>query len=267
MDENPASPVAPARVAQEDQYRFPYHYLPVFSDGQFRQHEYWSWGYRYLGRLRVTLDLLQGLSFGSLVDLGCGDGRFLAEVNARFPGKELVGIDSSAKAISLARRMNPGVRYECMDILEELPDAKCDVVTLLEVIEHIPVRSLSRFLSAAVDLLRPGGHLILSVPHVNAKIPEKHFRHFDAKALRGVLPSCLTVIKMFPFDYGSLFLGAIVKLMGGAGRYYIVTHPGLANFVFRYYMDRCLYGEGEGGCRRLACIAQKEMVKDRTSGR
>ncbi len=48
-------------------------------EGRFSQLRHWSWGYRYLGRLQVVFDLLDGLEFDSLLDVGCGDGRFLRE--------------------------------------------------------------------------------------------------------------------------------------------------------------------------------------------
>ncbi|MFH1964905.1 MAG: hypothetical protein ABIJ42_05120, partial [Acidobacteriota bacterium] len=47
--------------AQEVQYSYPYHYLPIMTREGFSQHRYWSWGYRYLGRLKVVFDLLHGL--------------------------------------------------------------------------------------------------------------------------------------------------------------------------------------------------------------
>lgn len=248
----------PEQVAQEEQYAIPYHYLPVSSGGGFRQHEYWSWGFRYLGRLRVALGLLDRVDFESLIDIGCGDGRFLSEVKTRFAGKRLLGIDHSEKAIAFAHRMSPGVRYEQRDILLASPEDQFDVVTLLEVVEHIPDESLALFMAAAADVLKPGGHMIITAPHVNVGIPAKHYRHFDSRSLGNILPAGMTVLESIPFDYSDWLLRLVVRFMGGTGRYYIVTCPAVTRFMFRHYLRRCLYGHGEKRCRRIACIARKE---------
>lgn len=247
----------PQQEAQERQYTFPYHYLPVVEDGRFRQHRYWSWGYRYLGRLRVALDLLGGLDFRSLIDVGCGDGRFLVEVQERFGDLRLLGIDSSGRAITLARQMSPALRYERVDIVTHPPDDRFEVATLLEVIEHVPPDILPRFLSAVAGVLEPGGYLIVTAPHVNAPLPKKHFQHFEPDRLREVLPPSLTLLKTVAFDRSSRLLSLLQKLMGGSGRYFVLTHPGLNDFLLRYYLERCLYGGGERRCQRIACLARK----------
>jgi SAM-dependent methyltransferase len=247
----------PQQVVQEDQYTVPYHYLPVITDGLFSQHQYWSWGDRYLGRLQVALDLLAETSFESLIDIGCGDGRFLAEVDARFHQKSLLGIDPSEKAVALARRMNPSLRYESADLSTATWSERWDVATLLEVIEHIPPNTLPDFLVAVVDTLNPGGHVIITAPNLNQNVPPKHYQHFDADVLRDVLPRSLTILRTVPFDAPSLILRFVVKLMGGSGRYYIVTHPRLTSWVLRYYLKRCLHGGGVKRCQRIACVARK----------
>ncbi len=245
---------------QEQAYRFPYHYLPVMEGGCFSQHEYWSWGYRYLGRLRITLDLLERTSFESLLDVGCGDGRFLREVQSRFSGKRLLGIDYSEEAVRLARSLNPELRYEAMDIVRSRLAEEFDIVTLLEVIEHIPPDSLPEFLRAVTGSLKPGGWLILTTPHTHTRVDPKHYQHFNAARLRELLGNDYDPVECIPFDYIDWPTRLFLKLLGGSGRYFIVTHAGLNNFFFRRYMRRCLHGTGEARCHRIAGMAQKRVV-------
>lgn len=56
-------------------------------------------------RLRPALDLLGAvpeLPEGAVVDLGCGAGAVAAALRARFPGRALVGVDSSPKMLAQA---------------------------------------------------------------------------------------------------------------------------------------------------------------------
>lgn len=245
---------------QEEQYSFPYHYLPSFVKGNFSQNQYWSWGYRYLGRLQVVFDLLCKVEFESLIDIGCGDGRFLKEVNTRFSQKRLLGIDYSETAIALAKRMNPDLRYEYKNILSSSITEIFDVVTLLEVIEHIPAEKLRDFMSAVSNVLRPGGYLIITTPHTNVRLIPKHFQHFNSTKLKELLRDGFDQLQCIPFDYISLFLRVFLRLLGGSGKYFIITQPEFNNAFFRYYMKHCLYGTGEAGCHRIACVAQKNNL-------
>lgn len=56
-------------------------------------------------RLRPALDLLaqvHDLPAGDVVDLGCGDGAVAGPLRARFPGRRLVGVDSSPAMLAQA---------------------------------------------------------------------------------------------------------------------------------------------------------------------
>ncbi len=243
------------QTLQDSLYRVPYHYLPVVEGGRFSQHEYWSWGYRYLGRLHVTLALLEQHPFESLLDIGCGDGRFLREVQQRFPGKRLLGIDGSAAAIRWAQILNPDVRFEHLDVLDRTHDERFDVVTLLEVIEHVPPARLPEFLRAAARPLRPGGRLILTTPHTNMRLDPRHYQHFDSARLRELLEADFDGVACTPFDYIDWRTRVLLQALGGSGRYYLVTHAGLNTWFYRRYMTRRLRGSGETGCHRLAAVA------------
>lgn len=260
LDSKLTSDDSPADI-QDSLYEYPYHYLPRLQGLNFSQHRYWSWGYRYLGRLRVTFDLLKGIEFDSLLDIGCGDGRFLKEAAEIYTGKKLSGIDKSPRAIALARRLNPEIRFETVDILDSPPTEKWDVVTMLEVLEHIPPSDLSLFLGTAAGLIKTGGHLVLTVPHVNEKLSDKHYQHFNPQKLEELLLPDFEDIGCIPFDHISPLLQLAEKLMGGSGRFFLVTHQGLNNLRFQYYMRKCLYPAGESRCRRVACLARKPRQK------
>lgn len=242
---------------QEEQYRFPYHYLPTYDGTRFSQLQHWSWGYRYLGRLEVTLDLLGTLAFRSLVDVGCGDGRFLAEVRQRWPDRTVLGIDSSETAVALARRIIPDVPLMTRDILHSPLDQRFDVATLLDVIEHVAPESLPAFLQAVSRCLRPGGYLVLTAPHRNEPHIAKHYQHFDSANLRQMLSGAFSEPRFVFFDRRSWRSHLAWKLLGGSGQFYIITHSGLNTFMFNHYRRRCLYAPDERSCLRLACVAQK----------
>lgn len=245
---------------QEKLYEFPYHYLPSLRNGNFTQHQYWSWGLRYLGRIQIVFDILQKLEFKSLIDIGCGDGRFLREVDNQFKGKKLLGIDYSETVISLARKMNPDLCFIQKNIISTSLNDRFDVATLLDVIEHIPIESIEPFMKAVSDVIRPGGNLIISVPHTNEKLFPKHYQHFNSAKLTKLLKNDFQVVRFIPFDYISLILKLFLKLSGGSGKYFIITHAGMNNFLFRFYKRYCLYGKGEKSCMKIVCIARKKSI-------
>src|SRR5512135_225184 len=104
---------------QEAQYSFPYHHIPSVQKAKFSPVRYWSWGFRYLGGIQLVLDQLENTQFSSLIDIGCGDGRLLREIASHYGEKHLLGIDASTRAIQLAQALNPGVRYQTIDLFNE----------------------------------------------------------------------------------------------------------------------------------------------------
>jgi 2-polyprenyl-3-methyl-5-hydroxy-6-metoxy-1,4-benzoquinol methylase len=243
--------------AQETQYSYPYHYLPRVTGDGFNQVLYWSWGYRYLGRLKVVFELLDRIEFHSLLDIGCGDGRFLREASLAYPNLELAGIDSSERAVTLAKQINPGLKFKQQDILDSPLETKWDVITLLEVIEHISPSELPDFMMAACGMLNPGGHLVITVPHLNEKLIPKHFQHFTLEKLRALLPPGFEETESFLFDRNPPSLRLFLKLMGGSGRFYVISHQGLNNLLYNYYIKKCLYSNKHRQCKKIAFMSQK----------
>jgi SAM-dependent methyltransferase len=125
---------------------------------------------------------------GRVLDLGCGDGRLAAELDAA----ELTAADVSRVALERARRRLPGARLVELEPDAPLPlaDASFDLVLCAETAEH--VRDLQLLLSEIRRVLVPGGELALTTPATPALArPEPplspHLRRFTRASLREVL--------------------------------------------------------------------------------
>src|SRR5688572_17992944 len=125
---------------QDAEYRFPYHYVAQWRP-HFTQSFTDTWGINYVSTIEHLLARLAAMEFRSLVDVGCGDGRLAREIAATFPGREILGVDYSARAIGLAQAMNAGsgaATYRQLDIVAPHDVGQHDVATLVEVLEHVP---------------------------------------------------------------------------------------------------------------------------------
>jgi SAM-dependent methyltransferase len=96
------------------------------------------------------------------LDLGCGDGRFTAEL-AR-AGAAVVGVEVAQSAVDRARAREPDLDFQLAPVDGPLgfEDGSFDLVWASEVIEHIA--DTARWLSEVRRVLAPGGRLLLTTP-------------------------------------------------------------------------------------------------------
>lgn len=112
-----------------------------------------------------------GLAGQQVLDVGCGGG-LLAEGMVR-RGARVLGIDLAPEALAVARlhALESGVAVEYRQVeveaLAESSPAGFDVVTCLEMLEHVP--DPSAIVAALARLVRPGGHVVVSTINRNAK--------------------------------------------------------------------------------------------------
>ena len=118
------------------------------------------------------IDSLAGLTGKQALDVGCGGG-ILADSMAR-KGAGVLGIDLAGKALKVAQlhaieAATPRVRYRevAVEALADETPAQFDVVTCMEMMEHVP--DPSSVVAACARLVKPGGWVFFSTINRNAK--------------------------------------------------------------------------------------------------
>ena len=112
-----------------------------------------------------------GLAGKRTLDVGCGGG-ILTEAMAR-AGAAVTGIDLSDKALAVARlhQLESGVdvdyRLSAAEALAAEAPASFDVVTCMELLEHVP--NPASTVTACARLVKPGGLAVFSTINRNPK--------------------------------------------------------------------------------------------------
>ena len=106
-----------------------------------------------------------------VVDIGCGGGILAESMATR--GAQVTGVDLSEKALGVARlhlfESGQSVDYRLIsaeDLAREAP-ASFDVVTCMEMLEHVPDPAST--IRACATLVKPGGHVFFSTLNRNLK--------------------------------------------------------------------------------------------------
>ena len=102
----------------------------------------------------------------TVLDIGCGDGFLTNALSSAC--EEVTGIDASLTGISLSQSMIDNSKiYLACGLAGNLPfkGNAFDVVTLFEVIEHIPVTSLKDVMKEIKRVLKEEGMLIVTTPN------------------------------------------------------------------------------------------------------
>ncbi|TGL44757.1 class I SAM-dependent methyltransferase [Leptospira perdikensis] len=112
---------------------------------------------------------------GNLLDVGCGLGFFVKAVLTKKTGWSAVGYEISKQAVKFANEQN-GMKTVYAGLVQDskLPKESFDIITLWDVIEHIPKpHSLLTYLHG---LLKPGGILFLQTPNFPIQLAKANLK-------------------------------------------------------------------------------------------
>jgi SAM-dependent methyltransferase len=123
-------------------------YIEVLPETQRRIHAF------YLPRFAGCRQVL---------DLGCGDGDFVALLQER--SVDVLGVDSDPKTCAAAAANGlPIVQADVFDYLAGLEPASVDGIFSAHMVEHLPYERVMSLIDAAFRVLRPGGVMVLATP-------------------------------------------------------------------------------------------------------
>lgn len=163
-----------------------------------------------LARVDKVLGILKGITANELLDIGSGRGAFLWPLIDLFPDLDVKAIDCSDQRVHDINCVKSGgltnLSADLMDVINlDLPDDSYDVVTMLEVLEHIPNAQ-----DAINEVVRVAKRFIIfSVPSKEDDNPE-HIHLFDQKRLIALLENA--GVQRVRFDYVLNHIIAIAKI-------------------------------------------------------
>lgn len=117
------------------------------------------------------IDRIASLAGKTVLDVGCGGG-ILSESMAG-KGASVIGIDLGDKALQVAKLhlLESGKKVEyrkvAVEALAEEQPGRYDIVTCMEMLEHVPDPAST--VRACAQLVKPGGHVFFSTLNRNPK--------------------------------------------------------------------------------------------------
>lgn len=116
-----------------------------------------------------------GLASGQLLDLGCGTGAFLHEMETN--GWQTTGLEPDYNAREKALQLYRLSVHEPSHLFH-LPEGSFDAVTMWHVMEH--VYDLHGYMAQIKKLLRPNGILVIAVPNYTSRDATHYRSHWAA---------------------------------------------------------------------------------------
>ena len=119
-------------------------------------------------RAKWILEKIKSKNPKSILDVGCGDGFYLYLLCELFPKPKIVGIDKDKNALKSAaiNLKDKNLKIKHGDIYNlNFSDNSFDIILASEILEHL--KDDFKGLKEIYRVLRPGGLVLISVPHGN----------------------------------------------------------------------------------------------------
>ena len=239
---------------QADQYKFPYHYIPGFDEwGYGVRYKVLSWGLEYLCYQEHIKTLVEKLSPNSVIEVGCGDGRFIGRLKSEI---RRLGVDLEPRSINFAKSFNDNVEFICSSAKEI--DEIFDVCVAIEVLEHISDENVGAFIQALFSKVCNRGNVIICVPTTVIPLNKKHYRHYTEDLLikqikdSGVKCNIISHERIYREPaWLKLYLRTTIN------KYWIFEPSFLRKIVWNYIWKSLRYADQTNG-HHIVIVARKE---------
>ncbi len=141
---------------------------------------------------------------GDVLEVGCGRGAFTGRLVRR--AKSVVAIEPDHQSFVIAQQqLGSSVQLRNIECSELLSSECFDTVCAFEVLEHIEHDRAA--LEDWIEHLRPGGHLVLSVPADSKRLGDwdemvGHYRRYDRKEMKNLLEGVgLRVVDISQYNF------------------------------------------------------------------
>jgi len=163
-----------------------------------------------------------GLCDRHIVDIGCGGGIRAEAMSAS--GAKVTGIDMAEGPLAVARlhqvesKTDVEYRHATAEELAAEQSARFDVVTCLEMLEHVP--DPAQVVQSCAELVKPGGHVFFSTINRNPK--SFLFAIVGAEYMLKLLPAGTHAYQRFirPSELESWARSAGLELSASTGMHY-----------------------------------------------
>lgn len=104
---------------------------------------------------------------GTIVDLLCGTGFLLGELQKKRPDIKYVGIDLESEFIEYAQQQYPSVNFQVADALLWASDIKFDAVICTGGLHHIPYEKQKEFVGKLSNFVAHNGFAVVADPYID----------------------------------------------------------------------------------------------------
>jgi hypothetical protein len=104
------------------------------------------------------------------------------------------------------------------------------------------------------NLLKPGGILYVSVPHINKPVEYKHYRHFTSESLTKELSQKFETLDVFFIEkraYRKQLIDCIL-----INSLFILNIRRATEWLYAYYKKNLFLAENEAVCQRIVVRAK-----------
>jgi 2-polyprenyl-3-methyl-5-hydroxy-6-metoxy-1,4-benzoquinol methylase len=119
-----------------------------------------------------------------LLDVGCGTGHLMAEIQTWSKPRSLSGCDFADEAMKFSRERFPECRFFTHDINDPLPSTY-DIILCTEVFEHLERPFVA--IKNLVNAVRPGGSIAITVPNGRLDTSNEHINFWSPESWKAFL--------------------------------------------------------------------------------